>query len=97
MVVTRTRLHWLTPGTLVSPGALAAQLVELAHGRVDAQTFAGSYRKEGVALLQRWSRLIALMLGSPRSGRRLQAIGGTRRRRAIHHSVALANSGVRVA
>ena len=58
-------LHWLTPEHWSALVALAAQLVELAHGRLDAQTFAGSYRKEGVALLQRWSRLIALMLGSP--------------------------------
>jgi DNA polymerase III subunit delta' len=57
-------LHWLAPEHWSAIVALSAQLVDLAHGRLDASSFAGGYRKESVALLQRWSRLIALMLGS---------------------------------
>lgn len=57
-------LHWLAPEHWSAIVALAAQLVDLAHGRLDANAFAGGYRKDGVVLLQRWSRLIALMLGS---------------------------------
>ena len=57
-------LQWLAPDQWREILALSAQLVDLAHGRLDASTFSAGYRREGVTLLQRWSRLIALMLGA---------------------------------
>jgi DNA polymerase III subunit delta' len=48
--------------------SLAQQLLALARAELAPAAFAASYRKDAVRLLQSWSRLIALMLGSETSG-----------------------------
>lgn len=57
-------LQWLTPDQWDAIAALTDRLVQLAQGQLDASAFSASYRKEAIHLLQRWSRLIALMLSS---------------------------------
>lgn len=59
-------LQALQPEQWNAIATLVQRLTELARGRGDASSFAAGYRNEGAALLQRWSRLIALAVqGEP--------------------------------